>query len=325
MNNKSTFITKYKPNYINEFTNNSEFIELIEKLNELDNMNILFVGNSNSGKTTLLNCIARSYYGLSTTERIPENNTLHINTLKEQGIQYFRNEMKTFCQSKSAIYGKKKLVLIDDIDTINEQSQQVFRNYIDKYNKNIFFISTCNNIQKVIESLQSRLHIASIPKHTNIYMMSIMKKIIQNENIELNDEVQDYLIEIANGSLRKLINYIEKCYLYKDSNTLKLETVKILCSSISFSHFDKFYHYLEQKYLASAIKTLFNIYDYGYSVIDILDYLFYYTKHSNLIEENTKYEVIILLCKYITIFHNIHEDPIELAFIANNIYEKIHK
>lgn len=322
MNNKSTFITKYKPNYINEFTNDTQFIQLIEKLNELDSMNILFVGNSNSGKTTLLNCIARTYYDLSLNERIPENNTLHINTLKEQGIQYFRNEMKTFCQSKSAIYGKKKLVLIDDIDTINEQSQQVFRNYIDKYSKNIFFISTCNNIQKVIESLQSRLHIASIPKQTDEYMKMIMQKILQFENIELGEDIQDYLIQIANNSLRKLINYIEKCYLYKESDELELETVKVLCSSISFSHFDNFYDSIRKNNLQDAIKTLFNIYDYGYSVIDILDYLFYYTKTTTTIEDNIKYEVIILLCKYITIFHNIHEDPIELAFITNNIYEK---
>ena len=75
MNNKSTFITKYKPNYINEFTNNTQFIQLIEKLNELDSMNILFVGNSNSGKTTLLNCIAGTYYDLSLNERIP--GTIH--------------------------------------------------------------------------------------------------------------------------------------------------------------------------------------------------------------------------------------------------------
>ena len=68
---------------------------------------------------------------------------MFINNLKEQGIQYFRNEMKTFCQSHSSIHGKKKLVIIDDIDTINEQSQQVFRNYIDKYKHNIHFISVC--------------------------------------------------------------------------------------------------------------------------------------------------------------------------------------
>ena len=319
MNKQSTFITKYKPYYINDFTDNTDFLNIINKLIEIENLNILFIGNVNSGKTTLLNCIARQYYNLSKTDSIPENNTLYINTLKEQGIQYFRNDMKTFCQSKSAIYGKKKLVLIDDIDSINEQSQQVFRNYIDKYSKNIHFISTCTNLQKVIESLQSRLHIISAPKHTTHYIESLMNKIIEDENMKLNSAVKKHILNISNNSIRKMINHVEKCYIF-DKN-IKLKDCEKLCSTISFHHFDNYYNNLLNKDLHSAIKILYEIYDYGYSVIDILDYLFNYTKKTEILEEKIKYETIVLLCNYITIFHNIHEDCIELALITNDIYK----
>jgi len=104
-----TLITKYKPYFIKNFTNESSFLNTINSLIEFDNLNVLFIGGISSGKTTLLNCLAREYYGLSEKQSIPENNTLFINNLKEQGIHYFRNEMKTFCQSRSAIYGKKKI------------------------------------------------------------------------------------------------------------------------------------------------------------------------------------------------------------------------
>ena len=77
------------------------------------------------------------------------DNVLSINSLKEQGIQYYRNELKTFCQTKSVILPKKKkLVILDDIDNINEQSQQVFRNCIDKYSQNVHFIASCTNTPK---------------------------------------------------------------------------------------------------------------------------------------------------------------------------------
>ena len=92
-----------------------------------------------------------------------------------------------------------------------------------------------------------------------------------------------------------------------------------MCSTISFKHFDNYYNFLLKNDVKEATKILYEIYDYGYSVIDILDFLFYYTKKTELIEEHIKYEVIILLCKYITIFHNIHEDCVELALITNNI------
>ena len=41
------------------------------------------------------------------------------------------------------------------------------------------------------------------------------------------------------------------------------------------------------------------------------------------LEEEQKYLIIPFLCKYITIFHNLHEDVIELAFFTNHIYDII--
>ena len=67
------------------------------------------------------------------------------------------------------------------------------------------------------------------------------------------------------------------------------------------------------------IKILYDIYDYGYSVIDILDYFFTFVKLTSTLDEETKYRIIPFLCKYITIFHNIHEDCIELALFTNNL------
>jgi replication factor C subunit 2/4 len=318
-----TLITKYKPYFIKNFTNESSFLNTINSLIEFDNLNVLFIGGISSGKTTLLNCLAREYYGLSEKQSIPENNTLFINNLKEQGIHYFRNEMKTFCQSRSAIYGKKKLVLIDDIDSINEQSQQVFRNYIDKYSKNIHFITVCTNIQKVIESIQSRLHIVTIPKHTPEYISHTLEKIISSENISIDENVKEYLLNISNGSIRILINHLEKIFIY--NHELTVSDCEKLCSTISYQHFDRYYSDLKNKNLHKSIETLNEIYDYGYSVIDILDYLFHYTKNCENLEQTIRYEITILLCKYISIFHNIHEDNIELSLMTNNIYNLLHK
>jgi hypothetical protein len=62
----------------------------------------------------------------------------------------------------------------------------------------------------------------------------------------------------------------------------------------------------------------------GYSVIDILDHLYNHIKESAELNENEKYEIIPLLCKYITIFNKIHEDHIELAIFTNDLIKRIH-
>jgi DNA polymerase III delta prime subunit len=313
----TTFINKYKPYYIQDFYIETKLISVIKLMFELNNLNILFVGNSCSGKTTLLYALIREYYGLNKNDVIPENNILFINNLKEQGIHYFRNEMKTFCQSHSSIFGKKKLVIIDDIDNINEQSQQVFRNYIDKYSHNIHFISVCSNIQKVIESIQSRLQIIKISPPSNEQINNIMNKIIQQENIIIDEKSKEYILLITNGSIRNIINYLEKMYVLGEPITIEL--CKKICSNISFQEFESYISLLKQNKLNEAIKILYDIYDYGYSVIDILDYFFTFVKLTSIVDEETKYRIIPFLCKYITIFHNIHEDCIELALFTNNL------
>jgi len=103
----NTFITKYKHYFIDEFSFDSELKTVLKTLIEVDHLNLLFIGNSSCGKTTMLYALIREYYGLSSKSLFPENNILFVNNLKEQGIQYFRNEMKTFCQSHCSIYGKK--------------------------------------------------------------------------------------------------------------------------------------------------------------------------------------------------------------------------
>lgn len=313
---------KYKPYFMDEFITDKKMLFVLKTLQELDDLNILFIGHSNSGKTTLLYTLIRDYYGLSRTDPIPENNIMLINNLKEQGINFYRNEMKTFCQSHSSIPHKKKMVIIDDIDNINEQSQQVFRNYIDKYKNNVHFISVCTNIQKVIESIQSRVHIMNIKSPDEPILRNILENIVSKEGIQLDKPAQEYLIQIGNHSIRNIINNLEKIYIYGEP--VNLELCKKLCSNISFHLFENYVTCIKSGQLYEAIQIFYGIHEYGYSVIDILDYFFSFVKITDLLTEDEKYIIIPFLCKYITIFHILHEDVIELSLFTNKLFVSIH-
>jgi DNA polymerase III delta prime subunit len=316
-----SFIYKYKPYFIDDFTIDPKLKSMIRTLKEIDDMNLLILGNSGSGKTSMLYSLIREYYGLNKTQGFPENNILFINNLKEQGISYYRTEMKTFCQSHSSIYGKKKMIIVDDIDMISEQCQQVFRNYIDKYKNNILFIAACSNVQKVIESIQSRIHIVRIHKPTEDDMKIIVNNIAKQEHVEISDEVRDYIIHFSNRSIRETINHLEKIFILSDSRSgeMTLEQSKKICSTISFNQFEDYIQYIKSKNLLKAINCLYEIHDYGYSVIDILDYFFTFIKSTDLLSEDEKYKMIPVLCKYITVFHSIHEDVIELSLMTKDL------
>jgi len=310
------FLNKYQPLYFKDFEADEELLEILNTFINMNNLNTLFIGDIGSGKTTFLNAIIKEYYKGYLNQQYEEN-ILHINSLKEQGINYYRNDVKTFCQTCSAIKGKKKIIVLDDIDIINEQSQQVFRNCIDKYSHNVHFIASCSNSQKVIESLQSRLIIIKIKPLQRFNLDRIVQKIITNEQINITDEAKNFILNVCNNNAKILINYMEKFKLLNTEINIDLATK--ICTNISFLSFDQYTSYLINNKIADAIKLLLDIYDKGYSVMDILDNYFLYIKVTNKLSEIEKYNIVPLICKYITIFHNIHEDEIELALFTNNL------
>jgi DNA polymerase III delta prime subunit len=323
-NEKTQFITKYKPYYIDDFKGNEQLISVIKSLIKIDDLNILVTGSGNSGKTSLLYAIIREYYGLSKEDNLPENNIMHINSLKEQGINYYRNEMKTFSQSKSSIFGKKKLVIVDDLDLINEQSQQVFRNHIDKYKTNIHFVSVCSNIHKVIESIQSRLHIIRLKSPHMDTVSNIMDNIIKCEQLQIPHDTKQYILTFSKYSIREIISHLEKIsILAKIGESVDIEKCKKIISDISYKEFEKYIVLLKDNNVDDAVQILYNIHDYGYSVIDILDKFYAFVKNTDLIDEDKKYNLLPILCKYITYFHNLHEDIIEVVLFTQDFYKSL--
>jgi DNA polymerase III delta prime subunit len=323
----ASFITKYKPYYVREINADTRLTSILSTLLEIDDLNILFIGNASSGKTTLLYALLREYYGLDKNDAIPETNIMIINNLEEQGVNYFRNETKTFCQSHCSIYGKKKIIMIDDIDTINEQSQQVFRNYLDKYRNNVHFISSCTNVQKVIESLQSRLHIINLSSPNPDQIKTIMENIIQSEGMDVDISAKEYLLSKSGGSIRNIINHLEKIYIYSKTDAgcfpMSLELCEQLCSTIYSQQFEEYIYALRGRQLKDAIQILYDIHDKGYSVIDILDYFYSFVKTTKILDEEQKYRVVPFVCKYIMVFNNVHEHSIELSLFTNNLYVSV--
>jgi DNA polymerase III delta prime subunit len=309
-------IYKYQPQLLNQFEMNEELLNIIKTLINMNTLNILFIGDSGVGKTSLINAIIREYY----EGHLKEENVLSINSLKEQGISYYRNEVKTFCQTSSLIAHKKKILILDDLDIINEQSQQVFRNCIDKYSHNVHFIASCSNPQKVIDSLQSRMTIIKLHPLELENLGKIVKNICLLEKIILSSEAEKFILSISNNSVRIVINYLEKCKLLKCD--INVELADSVCTNIAFQDFVNYTTLCKNdKDIKQAIGLIYKLFDRGYSVMDILDNYFLFVKTTDMLSEDEKYKIIPHICKYITIFHNIHEDEIELALFTNNLIE----
>lgn len=311
--NSTLILKKYQPFTFDDYIIHKEYIELFKTFTRLGKLNLLLIGSPCSGKSTHIEAIIKEYYQLN---NIPPENLLYINNLQDQGIQYYRTDVKNFCQIKSSVKNKKKFVILDNLDTINEQSQQVFRNYIDKYSDNVFFIASCSYKQKVIDSIQSRLTILKLKAVSFEDLKTVLKHVKCNENINISSQAEDVLLNICDYSIRKLLSYIEKFKLY--NKKIDVNNVRLVCNNISFNDFDRYTDYLINLDMSNSIHVINSLYERGYSVLDIFDNYFTYIKYNSHLSHDNKYKLIKLICKYISIFHTIHEHNIELVMFTKN-------
>ena len=316
--NKS-ILHKYTPKSVDDFQFPDSLKALLGKMREL---NMLFVGNSGTGKTTLLKIMVREYFADVSNY---DENVLYINSLSDNGINYYRNEVKTFCSISSKIANKKKIVVIDDMDIIvNDQCQQILRNFIDKYSNNVIFLTSCNNNQHIIDTIQSRLHIVRLVPINAQGIAEIYTAVKTQEGIDITDEATKFVLSMCNNSVSMLLNYMEKFKLIGEKITINI--AKSACSIISFTDYEAFTDIVfNSPYtvdnFATAKKMLDSMINKGYSVVDILDNYFNYIKLSEIVDEDTKYRVIPIISKYIVYFSNYHEDDIELYFFTADLYD----
>jgi replication factor C subunit 2/4 len=333
-----SFHQKYQPKTIADFYMSVELKSIFTDLAALDAAPpVLVVGEPNTGKSTLLHAIVRDYYGEDAPQLVNDLNVLFVNNLDEQqGINFFRNEMLSFCQIRSRLPpGKKKVVVVDDLDSIHQQCQQVLCNYIDGHSAHIRFIFSCTNQQKIIDNVQSRAVILTMEPPTHDYMSHLHERILREEGIEdwfdAGDRaaIHEYLLFISSNNYRELVNLMEKVIVFHGDDPacqITMRTCRDLFLTRIYQSFQTYLGHLKQGALNEAVGVMRDVVANGYSVVDIFDYLFKFIKMegaaggAGALTENEKYEVVKLLMRYITLIRSFHEDNIELLLFTNNLH-----
>lgn len=325
----TSFCLKYKPKCFDDFCMEPNLKCMLNTLVSMNNLNVLFVGNVGVGKTTYIDALIHEYYRDYSPQQY-HTNIMHVNSLKEQGIHFYRNDVKTFCQTCSAIMHKKKIIVLDDFELIHEQNQQIFRNYIDKYSHNVHFMASCSNPQKVLSTLQSRFTIVKLYPPTFDQLHSIGTQVLEQEHMRecIEPTAFDTLIRMSSNA-KQLLKYLEKIHLFVSPLSssspvsplpLNVHVIHQICTTITFDVFEQYTSLLLSGQMLDAMTLILSVFDnQGYSVIDILDNYFVFVKHTTMLTDMQKYNCIEIICKHITVFFEVHEDEIELAFLTNNL------
>ncbi len=313
-------IYKYAPTKLDEFELSTDLRDFFKMLIQSGNLNILLVGTR---KTSLINALLSEYYcnvDINNSNNILRNkHVMYVNFIRDHGTTFYRQTLKTFCQSHFTMTnGLKKTIILDNLDCVSITNasciQHICYNLIETYSNSVNFVISCTNIKKIMESIQSHSLIISVPPLSKEQQITILKNICVRENIAINSDVMEYLLTIENGNINVLINYLEKFKLLAEE--IDLKTAKVLCTNISFDIFNQYMDRVLEYDLSTAMEIMASLTDLGYSVIDVLDTLFLFVKtnHCKLNTEQ-KYITFPLICEYIIYFSIIQENNDDLFFL----------
>lgn len=310
------FTEKYTPKCFDDFDDFSDaFVQILKHFVQINFGSFLFVGPNGCGKTLMIEIFLNEYFSRYPKHVKMNEYILRINVLKEQGIHFYRNDLKYFCQNISTI---QKFVVMDDLDYLNEHSQQVIRNCIQKYSNNIHFIASCTNSKKVTETLNSMLLPIRLKTITSSVIEKLFERVVLEEHLDLTDDAKKYILQTRNNPKKLLID-LQKCKLYGER--LHLDDIKNLLYDINHQTFDLFTETVKEGNRKKASQILLELYEEGFSVIDILSQYYEYMKFCESFSDALKYKITKIVTKFVTIFHNLHEDSIELTFFAKNIVD----
>ncbi|KAK4459784.1 DNA replication factor C-like protein [Cladorrhinum samala] len=281
------YIRKYRPVFLDDVVGNTETIERLKIIARDGNMpHVIISGMPGIGKTTSVLCLARQLLGDSYKEAV-----LELNASDERGIDVVRQRIKGFAQKKVTLpQGRHKLVILDEADSMTSGAQQALRRTMEIYSNTTRFAFACNQSNKIIEPLQSRCAILRYAKLTDAQVVKRLLQIIEAEKVEYSEDGLAALVFSAEGDMRQAINNLQSTWagfgFVSGDNVFKV---------VDSPHPIKVQAMLKACYegnVDSALDTLRELWDLGYSSHDIISTMFRVTKTIPTLSEHSKLEFI---------------------------------
>jgi replication factor C small subunit len=167
--------------------------------------NLMLTGTAGVGKTTVARAMCEQI-GLD---------YLFINSSSERGIDVLRNKITTYA-STTSFYGGRKVIIMDEADSITPEAQRALRGTIEAFSSNCTFIFTCNFKSRIIEPIHSRCAVIDFslrpeekPMMAAVFFKRIIK-ILEQEKVEYVREPLVKIVEKFFPDFRRTLNELQR-------------------------------------------------------------------------------------------------------------------
>ena len=196
---------KYRPKNLSEVVGQAHAVERLKAYVETNNMpHLLFTGPAGVGKTTCSLAMAKEMFGDDW-----KGNFIELNASDERGIDVVRGKIKEFARTAPLGGAEFKIIFMDEADALTSDAQAALRRTMEKYSKICRFILSCNYSSKIIDPIQSRCAVFRFKPLTTEDLRGYLQRIINNEQVDIDDEAIEGLVHVARGDMRRAVNSLQ--------------------------------------------------------------------------------------------------------------------
>jgi len=203
------WVEKYRPKSLDEIVNQEEVVSSLKNILQTKAVpHMLFAGPPGVGKTATAHAFARDLFG---PNYIENGYFLEINASDERGIQTIREKVKMFARQIPMGEYSFKILFLDESDQLTDDAQHAFRRVMEQFSVTCRFILAANYSNRIIEPIQSRCAVFRFKPLSKIHIIQYLKRIADNEGLEVDDQAYEVIYDFSEGDMRKAINILQAC------------------------------------------------------------------------------------------------------------------
>jgi replication factor C subunit 2/4 len=248
--------------------------------------NIILSGAPGIGKTTSILCLARELLGDAYKDAV-----LELNASDDRGIDVVRNRIKMFAQKKVTLPpDRQKIIILDEADSMTSGAQQALRRTMELYSRTTRFALACNMSNKIIEPIQSRCAILRYEKLNDHQVTKRLLEICEAEQVPFSPDGLEALVFSADGDMRQAVNNLQSTFY--GFGYVNAENVFKVCDQPHPAMVRRMLQACRQGDADVALRGLEELWQQGYSAVDIITTVFRVTKQLDDLDEYLKLEFI---------------------------------